>query len=101
MYKSICKNINNHGVLFDFDESNPRYGPIAFLILITDLKQYELHKLNNTELYLHLSQFLFHISKCARCEQLLYELDMLNITGMDYNIDMDFDEPHRLLHTLY
>ena len=81
MYRIICKSLKNYAKEFDNDINNPRYRPVYFLRLIENLNEYTRHKINDTEEYRMLSQFLWSVNDCERSAWILHELKMLGIEG--------------------
>lgn len=100
MYRIICESLKHYAECFGEDINDPRYRPVVFLRLIEDLDEYRRQKADNSESYRQLSHFLWHISGCERCEQILYELNMLGIEAKPYESDMDFSEQHKIWHGL-
>ncbi|MDR1663999.1 MAG: hypothetical protein LBR83_03645 [Clostridiales bacterium] len=101
MYNLIRKSIKNFAGSFEYDEQDIRYVAADFLLLLTDADEYQRQKAADTAMYRRLSHFLWQISGCERCEQLLYELNALGFSGERQCMEADFTEPHKLLHMMY
>ena len=100
MYRIMCNSLKNYLSSFNDDVSDIRYRQVRFLRLIEDIDDYMDHKERNSQLYRELSQFLYSISSCDRCANILHELSMLGIEPMDCGEPGNFAEAHEVWHML-
>ena len=100
MYRIMCNSLMNYTESFNDDDNDARYRQILFLRLIEDIDEYEHHKKTDSEQYRSLSQFLYIISDCERCENILHELDVLGIEAKDYGDNFDFTDVHSIWHAM-
>ena len=84
MYRIICNSLKNYASDFNQDVTDPRYKPIVFLRLIENIEEYERNKKQESIPYKMLSHFLWSVSDCDYCEQILFELALLGIEGKNY-----------------
>ena len=73
---------------------------MLFLLLIEDIDDYMAHKERDSELYRRLSHFLYSISNCERCENILHELSLLGIDPEDCGEQEDFTDAHSVWHVM-
>ena len=100
MYRIMCNSLKNYSSTFNEDESDIRYRQVLFLRLIEDVDDYMDHRERNSELYRKLSQFLYSISNCDRCANILHELNILGIEPKDCGEPTDFTEAHAVWHMM-
>jgi hypothetical protein len=100
MYRIMCNSLKNYSSAFSNDTSDIRYSQVLFLRLIEDIDNYMDHKERNSELYRKLSQFLYSISNCDRCSNILHELSMLGVEPEDCGDPTDFAEAHAVWHMM-
>ena len=100
MYRIMCNSLKNYSASFNDDINDVRYRQVSFLRLIEDLDKYLDHMERNSEHYRKLSQFLYSISNCECCANMLHELWMLGIEPKDCGEPGDFTKAHAVWHMI-